>query len=307
MWPSLLTASLALLAAVAPGPAAGPTVATVRAMTPATPVVRPPRRRTLRQGEAPPRELALSLPGNVPLELVRIAGGTPFMMGAPDGEPAGSSWERPQHRVTIPEDYWLGKYEVTQAQWQAVMGTNPARRHGVGWALPVYGISWHEIVGAGGFIDTLNQTLSTIRFRLPTEAEWEYAARAGTTTEFSFPTPASWDRECGSFPAAEPYMWWCGEDWLSGPLEVGQKLPNPWGLFDMHGNVLEWVQDRFHESFADAPSDGSAWEAGSHSERMVRGGAWNAAASYCRSAMRFPLAPSHQCFNLGFRLAASVR
>jgi formylglycine-generating enzyme required for sulfatase activity len=241
------------------------------------------------------------------MELVRIAGGTPFMMGASDGDAAANPWESPPHRVTIARDYWLGRCEVTQAQWQAVTGTNPARRHGVGRDIPVYGISWDEIAGAGGFIDQLNRTLGATSFRLPTEAEWEYAARAGTTTEFSFPAPAGWDRQCGSFPAAEPFMWWCGVDWLSGPLEVGLLLPNPLGLFDMHGNVLEWVQDRFHDSFAGAPTDGSAWETGPDSHRMVRGGAWNEPAAYCRSAARFPLPPTHQCFNLGFRLAASVQ
>jgi len=245
------------------------------------------------------------LPGNVALELVRIAGGTPFMMGAPAGERGSISWERPQHRVTIARDFYLGRYEVTQGQWKAVMGTNPAHAYGVGFTFPVYYVSWDDIAGPGGFIEKLNQALGTTTFRLPTEAEWEYAARAGTTAEFSFPAPAAWDTNCGSFPAAEPHMWWCGVEPLSGPMEIGQTLPNPWGLFDVHGNAWEWVQDWFHSGYTDAPADGGAWVVPPGSLRVVRGGSWNAPASYCRSAARLPLKPDHKCFNLGFRLAKS--
>jgi formylglycine-generating enzyme required for sulfatase activity len=339
-----LAASLAVLAAVAAAPEPSPAVAAVRVTQsraataaiprdlaetppdnrrdlvaclatdggdqvtaiPTTPSMRSPRRRILRQSRRRPEELVVMLPGEVPLELVRIAGGMPFMMGASAEESVHSEWERPQHLVTIAQDYYLGKYEVTQAQWTAVMGTNPARGYGVGGTWPVYGVSWNNIAGAGGFIERLNQALGTATFRLPTEAEWEYAARGGTTTEFSFPAPASWDRGCGSFPAAEPYMWWCGEFWHHGTMEIGLKLPNPMGLFDMHGNVLEWVQDRFHDNFTDAPTDGSAWEVGPASYRAVRSGAWNEPAAYCRSAMRLRLDPGHQCFNLGFRIASSA-
>ena len=274
------------------------------AALPATPGARSPRRRLLHPTILPSEEYTVILPGNVTLDLVRITGGTPFMMGAPPGE-RGGAWESPQHQVTIARDYFLGRYEVTQGQWTAVMGTNPAHAYGVGFTRPVYYVSWDDIAGPGGFIEKLNQAVGSAAFRLPTEAEWEYAARGGTTTEFSFPAPVDWDRHCGSFPEAEPYMRWCGIGWLSGPLEAGENLPNPWGLYDVHGNNWEWVQDLFHPGFAGAPDDGSAWEAQPGALRVVRGGAWNAPASYCRSAARLPLEPGHKCFNTGFRVAMS--
>ena len=268
--------------------------------------VRPPRRRLLRPLVQPVGELTVLLPGDVRLELVRIPAGSRFTMGAPVGERGGSRWERPRHAVTIAHDFYLGRYEVTQGQWRAVMGSNPAHAYGVGFTYPVYYVSWDDIAGAGGFIERLNRTLGTAGFRLPSEAEWEYAARAGTTTEFSFQVPSGWDTRCGGLQVADTCMWWCGSDPPGGPFEVGQKEPNPWGLFDMHGNVQEWVQDWFHPDYAGAPSDGSAWEVPPASLRVVRGGGWNLPASYCRSAARLPLEPGHMCFNLGFRVARSV-
>jgi formylglycine-generating enzyme required for sulfatase activity len=257
----------------------------------------------LRTGATPARELTVLLPGGVPLELVLIADGTSFLMGAADGERGGSHWERPQHAVTAARSFYIGRYEVTQGQWRAVMGANPAHAYGVGFALPVYYVSWDDIAGPGGFLERLNGAPGAGAFRLPSEAEWELAARAGTVGAFSFPVKDEWDTQCAGFPDAEPFIWWCGTDWLHGPVEAGTAQPNPCGLYDVHGNVWEWVQDLFHPSYAGAPTDGTAWEALPGTLRIVRGGAWNEPASYCRSAQRLPLTPDHKCFNTGFRLA----
>ena len=246
-------------------------------------------------------------PGNtVPLVRVRIRGGMSFAMGAPAGERGSNPYEMPQHEVTIARDYYLGKYEVTQAQWQAVMGSNPSRFFGVGPDFPVYDVSWLDIAGPNGFLERLNAALGTTSFRLPTEAEWEHAARAGTTTEFPFPAPAGWDVGCEDFAAADPHMWWCGNAaYTAHP--VGEKLPNPWGLHDMNGNVWEWVHDYWHDDYTGSPpTDGSAWLVPPGWPRVLRGGSWKGEARSCRSAQRYSYYPDTWGHGiLGFRLAMS--
>jgi formylglycine-generating enzyme required for sulfatase activity len=272
----------------------------------AAPVTRPVRRR-LRRSEAPSGELTVMLPGNVPLVLMRIPAGT-FTMGSPDTERGHYSYESPQHLVTIGQDFYLGKYEVTQAQWQAVMGTAmpwSCGTYGMGPDYSVYCVSWNDIAGSGGFIEKLNQQQATAKFRLPTEAEWEYAARAGRTTEFSFSVPANWEKYCGTFAEAALYMWWCGNNAVYTGKPVGQKLPNPWGLYDMHGNLWEWVQDWWHFTYDGAPTDGSAWEVPAGSSRGLRGGHWNSYAIDCRSAKRDYASPDFLHNAFGFRLASS--
>ena len=223
---------------------------------------------------------------SIGMEFVLIPAGE-FKMGSPSGEDGRYNNEGPLHTVNIEKTYYLGKYEVTQKQWREVMGTNPS--HFTGDNLPVEKVSWND---AQKFIKKLNQKEGTDKYRLPSDAEWEYAARAGTTTRYSFGDSES---------NLSEYAWY---DDNSGDKThtVGQKKPNSWGLYDMHGNVYEWVQDDWHGNYYGAPSDGSAWESGGYSTRVYRGGSWRFLARHCRSAVRDYDFPGTRHHYLGFRL-----
>ena len=188
------------------------------------------------------------------IEFVRIPSGD-FMMGSPDGEDGRWDNEGPVHKVTIKNSFYLGKYPVTQKQWEKVMGSNPPVK---GDDLPVESVSWKDVQE---FITKLNKMEATDKYRLPSEAEWEYACRAGTTTRFYFGDDES---KLGDYA-------WYVENSGSKTHPVGQKGANPWDLYDMHGNVLEWVQDKWHSDYNGAPSDGSAWEDGDSSYRVLPG------------------------------------
>ena len=224
------------------------------------------------------------------MEFVFVPGGE-FWMGSPDGE--GFDAEHPRHQVRV-NGFWMGKYEVTQAQWQAVMGNNPSDFKGAD--RPVEQVSWND---AQAFLQTLNaawaSSQSPIQFRLPSEAEWEYAARAGTQTTYYFGDDSS---QLGD------YAWFEGN---SGHKthSVGQKLPNAWGLYDMHGNVWEWCADTWHDNYNGAPTDGSAWGSfGDGEAKLLRGGSWNCNSNACRSAYRLRLGTGFQLNNDGFRVVA---
>ena len=231
------------------------------------------------------------------------------MMGSPTDE-RGRDSNEDLHQVTLTQDYYLGKYEVTQRQWQAVMGSNPAHDRGVGDNYPVYYVSWDDICGGStgssctstSFVGRLNAHLGTTKFRLPTEAEWERAARGGTQTEFSFPAPSDWDTDCGSFPEALPYMWWCNNSGQTNH-QVGTKQANPYGLYDMHGNMWEWVADRHGSYPSTVVTDPAGPSSGSN--RVYRGGGGNYHAQDCRSAYRYYYYPSFRASIIGFRLARS--
>ncbi|MGI6457227.1 MAG: formylglycine-generating enzyme family protein [bacterium] len=241
-------------------------------------------------------------PGAKPLEMTLIKAGA-FTMGAALDERARHEWEWLPHSVTITRDYYLGKYEVTQAQWQAVMGSNPAREHGIGADYPVYYVTWND---CQQFIDKLNQS-GQGKFRLPTEAEWEYACRAGTTMRFSHGDVLECGDVCEACPEHDKYMWWCGNNNPQGAKEVGLKLPNPWGLYDMHGNVYEWCQDWWEEPYErEAVTDPQGPAAGTH--RVLRGGGWSFDALGCRSAFRYGYSPDNprSYSGFGFRLLREV-
>jgi len=239
-----------------------------------------------------PGTVTLTLPGDVKLEMVRIPAGS-FLMGSPGTERSRSSDEGPVHRVTINYDFYMGKYEVTQAQWKALLGVNPVYRCGIGNNYPVSHISWDD---CQKFIGRLNQ-LGKGTFRLPSEAEWEYACRAGTQQRFYFGDSLECgdkgqDCKAGTLPGnRSDYMWYHGNNshWGDpdfGAKPVGQKLPNAFGLYDMHGNVWEWCRDEYHFNYEGAPTDGSAWQGQGRAARVLRGGAWDYYASKCRSASR---------------------
>ena len=261
-------------------------------------------------------EITIMLPGNVPMVLVRVPAGH-FRMGSPDEERGRLPWEGPTHSVSISYDFYMGKYEVTQGQWQALMGTpmpGVCESEGTGVDYPVYCVSWEEIADPGNadsFLKRLDVHLMATgqswpgKFRLPSEAEWEYAARAGTTSRFSFGSNLECDDLCGGCPLAAQYMWWCGNGGLSGPGPVGSLLPNAFGLYDMHGNLSEWCQDSSHTSYYGAPSDGRAWETPLNNLRVIRGGYWANQSRYCRSATRNACDQDSGVLYCGFRLARS--
>jgi formylglycine-generating enzyme required for sulfatase activity len=237
------------------------------------------------------------------MRLVRIPAGT-FDMGSLSSERGYQSAESPTHTVTINYDFYIGETEVTQAQWETLMGENPSTRFtgfGIGNDYPVYYVSWNEINETSGFLDRLN-ALGQSTFRLPSEAEWEYACRAGTRTRFSFGDNLSCDEDCGACSLADQYMVWCGND-NGGLEEVGSRLANDFGLFNMHGNLSEWCEDYWHDNYVGAPTDGDAWNYPTSKLRVVRGGFWYDTARYCRSAVRTRAwAQSVTSFYLGFRV-----
>lgn len=254
------------------------------------------------------REVTLVLPGGLPLILVRVPAGT-FLMGAPDIDDWATHWERPQHEVTLTSDYLMGKFLVTQGQWKALMGTNPSYFFYCGDDCPVDGVSWNDIAGDGGFLGRLNAHLAETgqagagKLRLPTEAEWERAARGGTGTRFPFGDATGCDGGCLPCPEAEPYIWWCGTSEES-PRPVGTARPNPYGLYDMHGNLWELLQDWFGDYSAGAGTDPAGPPEGAY--RVIRGGAWRHSLASTRPSNRYGKTPDFRHNYVGFRVAADL-
>ena len=222
------------------------------------------------------------------MEFVRIEPGA-FMMGSENG----FANERPAHKVEITKPFYLGTYPVTQEQWLAVMGSNPSRFKGE--RRPVVNVSWNDVQS---FLNKLNG--GEHEYRLPTEAEWEYACRAGTTTEYSFGDDKS---------LLGDYAWsWENSEGTAHP--VGQKKPNPWGLYDMHGNVWEWVQDWYSADYYKQFQNKTAIDPkgpDKGSPRVIRGGGWDSRATGLRSAVRISSAPGNAYnYVLGFRLLRTI-
>ncbi len=254
-------------------------------------------------------ETTVTLPGEVPFTVVRIPAGT-FQMGSPATE-RGRNVDETLHQVTLTEDWYMAKTEVTQGQWQAVMEAPMSTEcgdHGTGASYPVNCVSWDDIRGAGGFLDRLNAHLAATgqagagKFRLPTEAEWERAARGGTGTRFSFGDATAGSDSCKANAEANPFAWWC---YNSGSVlqAAGTKAPNQYGLLDMHGNVFEWVEDWYGSYPAGAATNPTGPSKGL--DKVFRGGGWKYYLDYCRSAIRYADSPSGRDFNIGFRPARS--
>ena len=202
--------------------------------------------------------------------------------------------EKPIHQVVLSQPFYLQTTPVTQGQWQRVMENNPSKFKDSGDSCPVETVSW-QIVQQ--YIGKINEKEGGDSYRLPSEAEWEYACRAGTTTEFSFGDD---EQKLGEYA-------WFDENADSKTHPVGNKKPNGWGLFDMHGNVWEWVEDDWHNSYEKAPDDGHAWiDEPRGTYRVLRGGGWDFDAHGCRSAARVNGTPGYRNTNIGFRLARSV-
>ena len=219
------------------------------------------------------------------IEFVYIPPGT-FMMGAKADEVGRDLDQIPSHEVMITRGYWIGKYEVTQEQWMSVMDSNPS--HFRGDDRPVETVSWFTVQE---FIKTLNEK-SDGKYRLPTEAEWEFACRGGTTTLYCFGNDRS---------KVEEYSWFGRNDGETHP--VGQKRSNNWGIYDMHGNVWEWTQDWYQENyFSISPKiDPKGPSYGTYKVR--RGGSWRHFRNFCRSASRALRNPYDEYPFIGFRLA----
>ncbi len=227
------------------------------------------------------------------MEFAWIEPGT-FTMGSPAAEASRGEDEGPQHGVVITRGFYLGIYEVTQGQWEAVMGTIPWARQSYVEANalhPAVNISWNEVQL---FVQNVNRAAGDSLYRLPSEAEWEYAARAATNTRWSFGDAES---QLGD------YAWYRDNAWDAGlqyAQPVGSKRPNAWGLYDMHGNVYEWVQDRYGNYNNLTRTDPEGPETGSN--RIVRGGDFSDSAAVSRSANRGRLAAGSRSIGLGFRL-----
>lgn len=268
------------------------------------------------------------LGGGVTLDLMRLPSGT-FTMGSPATEAgrdvykvwnenlAGINVEGPQHQVKV-SAIWMGRYAVTQAQWRAVaalpmiekdMNPDPAKFKGDN--RPVEQVSWDE---ATEFCQRLSKH-SARTYRLPSEAEWEYACRARTTTPFHFGSTittelsnyAAVDREYKGYKFSASYGEGPKGDYRKQTTDVGSFPANAFGLYDMHGNVWEWCEDHWHNSYEGAPTDGSSWKTNdANAYRLLRGGSWDYYPDYCRSAIRNWLARDYRHDSIGFRVVCAA-
>ncbi len=240
----------------------------------------------------------------VKLTLMLIPAGE-FEMGAPPEEAESGDSERPQHRVKVSQ-FLMGRYPVTQAQWRAVAGYDPidqdlypdpsSFKKGDNW--PVEQVSWED---AQEFCQRLSARTGK-EYRLPSEAQWEYACRAGTTTPFHFGEKIT--TELANYDGNDTYNGSAEGEYRQETTEVGKFPANDWGLHDMHGNVWEWCEDDDHLNYDEAPGDGSAWVESDRTEtnRLLRGGSWYGIPRNCRSAVRNGFTRVSRGLTVGFRV-----
>lgn len=242
-----------------------------------------------------------------------------FWMGSPEKEPGRYDSEGPRHQVTLTEGFWLSDAPCTQALWQAVMGENPSRFQSP--TRPVENVSWHDVQD---FLARINARIPGLDLVLPSEAQWEYACRAGTETAiYTGDLAIIGERNA---PALDPIAWYGGNSGVdfeltdgydssnwpkkqyphtkAGTHPVKLKQANPWSLYDMLGDVWEWCQDYWHDNYENAPTDGSAWlSSDADANRVLRGGSWSRVARYVRAAYRRHDHPVHRDDYVGFRCA----
>jgi formylglycine-generating enzyme required for sulfatase activity len=226
------------------------------------------------------------------IEMVRISSGQ-LMLGSPVHEIGRKDHESPVSQVQVP-NFYMAKFTITQEQWMAIAGSNPSTfRENL--QAPVENISWIE---AQEFCRKLSaRSLYKYNYRLPSESEWEYACRAGTNTAYHF----------GDSPAQLADYAWFSDNANKRSHPIGQKVPNPWGLYEMHGGIWEWCEDIWHDSFNGAPADGKAWIDDHSLKRRVRkGGSWNNEPRLCRAASRDWHWQSDRYNDIGFRVVISA-
>ncbi len=240
-------------------------------------------------------QTAQSFKNSLAMEFVLIGPGK-FLMGSPEDEPGRYSGER-SHPVNLTHPFYMQTTEVTQEQWAALMKNNPSSQKGCGANCPVEQVSWNDVQE---FISKLNQKEGTDQYRLPTEAEWEYASRGGNTS--AFPNGNITSLQCDRDPNLDVIGWYC---WNSKNTiqPVAQKEPNAWGLYDMPGNAQEWCQDWFGPYPFDEVTNPKGPPSGSY--RVMRGGTWYSPARDCRCASRFGSPPHYRFRHIGFRLCKS--
>jgi formylglycine-generating enzyme required for sulfatase activity len=268
-------------------------------------------------GAPAPTGLRKKLTNSIGMKLVRIPSGR-FTMGSPDGEAGREAMEGPRHRVEITRPFYLGVYEVTQGEYQKVMGSNPSYyRAGGGFAarvrglntsrFPVENVDWHDSVKFCEKLSALPREKAARRkYRLPTEAEWEYACRAGAREHVPFAFGKSLSSRQANFDGNQPYGGAPTGTSLGRAVQVGSYKPNVWGLYDMHGNVWEWTADWYqaYSDRRDLTRDPTGAATGTN--RIFRGGSWTNPGSWCRTAKRYQAGPTAKNYLIGFRVACVV-
>jgi formylglycine-generating enzyme required for sulfatase activity len=244
---------------------------------------------------------SVDLNATVAMDMLWVPSGT-FTMGSPTTEAGRQSDREDEHNVSLTQGFYLGKYEVTQAQYEAVIGTNPSEFNATGNGnRPVEKVNWTEAVAFCTQLTTQEQAAGRLpagwAYVLPTESQWEYACRAGTTTAYS------WGATIASSNAN--YNWDGGVNDgndFKQTRDVGQYAANPWGFFDMHGNVWEWTADWYQAAYpiGNPVIDPTGPASGSY--RVIRGGSWNNTGPYLRSAARYSNTPSYRSYGFGFRV-----